>query len=371
MASKSKVVLKNTTGSVINIGTLAVPALGSVFIWNTSESQYIALENFKQVNDNFSSFVSGIQSGDLVYNLGGVDQNSDFALTHVMSLIQAYTLFKEIQLGLEGLTSKSSITNQHGGVVFHGSSEYEKLGPGNNGMVLTSQGPGADVVWTDLGLDGYAQVNHSGTHEQGGSDEINGDQITINYVPTNYSVANDILGDHIASIDAAILNASKKVVSVTFALAQTVNNTTAYFFTCTADSSGSGLRSSSPNGIRDQNSCSPFQVPWDSTITKAILTVRGVGVQNPTVSYPVIYQADLMSVGFTSETKIADIDFSISNLFSVGTFSVGNTNYKGSVSLNTNVDEGDLLGLSFQNGTGASTAAQTKMAFVTLVLEER
>ena len=77
--------------------------------------------------------------------------------------------------------------------------------------------------------------------------------------------------------------------------------------------------------------------------------------------------------GLTVENirQLTDVDFSISNSFTVGTFSVGATNYRGSTSLNYNVQLGQMLGLKFINGTGASLAGQLRNAFVTLVLEER
>jgi hypothetical protein len=94
-------------------------------------------------------------------------------------------------------------------------------------------------------------------------------------------------------------------------------------------------------------------------------------VQNATVTYPVSYQTDLFRELFTSETKIGDIDFSISNSYTVGAFAVANTHFAGTTSLNISVNAGDLLALKFINGTGASLVGQTRNAFITLVLEER
>lgn len=230
----------------------------------------------------------------------------------------------------------------------------------------------------DLDMDGYDILNvglingtvdienHASRHQSGGADPLDGYDLTLNYSPLNYVVVNDVIGEHIAAIDEAL----KKTMAVMFALTEEVNNTTAYFFTWSSDTSG-GLRSSSVSGMQNANSCNPFQVPWDATITKALLTVQGVGVQNGSVTYPVSYETDLIDVGFASETKLADVDFSISNSFTVGTFSVGTTQFKGSTTLSVDVDEGDMLGMEFQNGSGASLAGQTRMAFITLVLEER
>lgn len=162
----------------------------------------------------------------------------------------------------------------------------------------------------------------------------------------------------------------KKSVTVEFALTEEVNNTTAYFFTWTGYSTG-GLRSSSNTGLQNANGCSPYMVPFNATIKKAVLRVYGVGVQNGSVSYPVVYNTNLLRVNASSETKISDVDFSISNAFTVGTYSVGATNFTGNTTLSVDVDEGQMLGMQFENGSSASVAGQTRMAFITLVLEER
>jgi len=165
----------------------------------------------------------------------------------------------------------------------------------------------------------------------------------------------------------------KRLVAVEFTLTEDVNNTTQWFTTWRSHGGDrpTNKRSGTAVGIQNQNSCSPYQVPFDATIIRAVMTLKGAGVQNGSVTYPVTYQTDLYDEGFTTETKIADIDFSISNAFTVGTFAVGNTNYKGSVDLSIDVDEADLLALKFINGIGASVVGQSRNAFVTLVLEER
>jgi hypothetical protein len=172
---------------------------------------------------------------------------------------------------------------------------------------------------------------------------------------------------------AAPTASANRTVIVEFALTETVNNTTAYFFTWRSAGSDSttGKRSSATVGLQNANDCSPFQVPFDATIIKAVLTVKGVGVQNSSVSYPVTYQTNLKGVDFTSESTLSSINFSISNSYTVGIYSVGDTHFKGSTTLSIDVNEGDMLGLEFNNGIAANLAGQTRMAFVTLVLEER
>ena len=231
-------------------------------------------------------------------------------------------------------------------------------------------------------LDGYISgvatdfESHADRHEFGGADQIDGYDLELTYSPTYYATPlNDKLGEHIAAIDEALagVSNSKKVITVEFTLAEDIFNTTRYFMTwrdAGGDTPGN-KRSGSSSGIQNPNTCSPYQVPFDATITKAVLTVRGVGVQNGSVTYPVTYQTDLFEQDFTAESKIADIDFSISNSFTVGTFSVADTNFKGSTNLSIDVNEGDMLGLKFINGVGPSLAGQTRNAFVTLIIEER
>lgn len=232
-------------------------------------------------------------------------------------------------------------------------------------------------------MDGYGNItagtynsvtveNHHVRHQNGGADQIDGYNVVLSYSPTNYiAPIHQIIGEHIYRIDQQL---AKRRIIVEFALTEDINNTTEYFYTWRAegtDTATNGKRSSSTTGLSTTNNCSPFQVPFNATVISAVLTVRGVGVQNGSVTYPVSYQTNLMSVGFTSDSSLGSVNFSISNSFTVGTFSVGNTNFKGSVALNISVNQGDMLGLKFVNGTGASVAGQTRMAFVTFVLEAR
>lgn len=212
-------------------------------------------------------------------------------------------------------------------------------------------------------IDGYANLIYPA-----GASKVGFDSTGVSF--TN----SDNLQDALVDIDAylgTLIN--KRTVLVEFTLTDDVYNWSPFFFTWrgTGSDSNTGKRSGASGGIGTTQNCSPFQVPFDATITKAVLTVRGVGVQNGSVTYPVSYETDLFDVGFTSISKLADVDFSISNSFIVGTYTVGATNFKGSTTLNIDVDEGDLLGLRFMNGTGSSVAGQSRMAFVTFVMEER
>jgi len=214
-----------------------------------------------------------------------------------------------------------TITNEEqGSVLYFDGSNWVQLPPGDDGYALLTRGTGADPEWGEVAA-----------------------------------------------------GSVKRTVTVEYVLGEDVFNTTRYFMTwrgAGGDTPGN-KRSGTTSGLQNPDSCSPYQVPFDATIIKAVLTVRGVGVQNGSVTYPVTYQTDLFEQGFTAESKVADIDFSISSSFTVGTFSVGATNFKGSVDLSIDVEEGDMLGLKFINGNSASIAGQTRNAFITLVLEER
>ena len=216
------------------------------------------------------------------------------------------------------VTDLTISSEEQGSVLYNNGSNWVQLPPGDDGYVLTTHDTGANPTWE------------------------------------------------------ASSETTRRVI-VEFTLTENVNNVVQWFTTWRSPGGdkASDKRSGTSTGIQNADSCSPFQVPFDATIIKAVLTVKGVGVQNGSVSYPVTYQTDLYEEDFTTETKIADIDFTISNSYTVGTWSVGNTNYKGSVSLDIDVSEGDMLALKFINGTGASLAGQSRMAFVTLLLEER
>lgn len=160
MASKTKVNLRNNTGGTISFGTLNILAGQSVVIWDTNSSEVLAKDNFIKVIDNVAVFNQNISNGNLTYIIGGTDQSSSYAFEHFQILRNSFSLiFEQTNLQLQGISSKSVINNQHGGVIFHGQNEYERLGPGAAGTVLYSNGPGSDVSWVDLGLDGYASTD--------------------------------------------------------------------------------------------------------------------------------------------------------------------------------------------------------------------
>jgi hypothetical protein len=179
-----------------------------------------------------------------------------------------------------------------------------------------------------------------------------------------------VLGD--LTVDGEIF---PRYEMVEFTLTEDVNNTVQWFTTWRSHGGDTAntKRSGSGAGIANSNTCSPYIVPFNANIYRAVLTLKGAGVQNGSVTYPVTYQTDLFSIGFSGNTNLGDIYFSIPSAATpVGTYSVGNTNLKGAgVNLDIDVSEGDLLGLQFTNGNGASVVGQTRNAFISLLLKER
>jgi hypothetical protein len=263
-------------------------------------------------------------------------------------------------ISLNDLSDTNLTGEVQGSVLYRNATEWVVLTPGTSGQFLQTQGASANPLWATppSGLtppvnpteDGYIALGLSGDLSYIGG-VTSGNVLTWN-------------GSEWASATP------KKSVTVEFALTEEVNNTVAYFFTWAGSTAG-GLRSSSTSGMQNANNCSPYQVPFNATIKKAVLRVYGVGVQNGSVTYPVSYETNLLRVNAGSETKLTDVDFSISNSYTVGTYSVGTTDFTGSTTLSVNVDEGQMLGMQFENGSSASVAGQTRMAFITLVLEER
>lgn len=159
---------------------------------------------------------------------------------------------------------------------------------------------------------------------------------------------------------------------VGFVLPENVSNTTAYFYSWNKSNSDSDIRSGSSQGIQHQNGASPIQVMCDATIRSAGLSLKGAGVQNATVTYPVRYRAELWAVGWDDEgTKLGDLDFMITDDYAVGDYSPDNTNVTIQLEdLDIEVPAGTMLALKFVNGTGASQVGQMRNAFISLSLQK-
>jgi hypothetical protein len=166
--------------------------------------------------------------------------------------------------------------------------------------------------------------------------------------------------------------------ALVFALPENVANTSKYFYARRGPGATQedAQRSGNSSGLSFANACSPEFSPVNGRITSAVLVVPGVGVNNGSVTYPVIFRADLFRVGFSAEHdpninsgSAVQLNFNITS--GVGTYSVGSTNARVVLQdLNIPVLAGDPISLKFVNGSGASGAAIMQMAFVTLTIEE-
>jgi hypothetical protein len=346
---KNSIVLIDDTGIITGVSTVnGVTIETHASRHNPGGADALALGIPVAIADaNAAGTATSFVRSDHVHALGGT-VGGDLNGTLPNPTVKDLTITSEVQ----------------GSILYFNGSNWVQLSPGTSGEVLKTQGAAANPIWDsvltapiDPTEDGYVAIGDAGDLVYvGGVND--GDVLTWN--------------DSLKTWEPQIIN-SKKLVIVEFTLTDDINNSTQWFTTWRGsggDTSSQKL-SGSNTGLQNQNACSPFQVPFNSTIIKALLTLKGAGVQNGSVTYPVSYQVDLFSEGFTSETKIGDIDFSISNSYTVGTYSVGDTNFKGSTTLSIDVNEGDMLALKFINGTGASLVGQTRNAFITLLLEER
>lgn len=192
----------------------------------------------------------------------------------------------------------------------------------------------------------------------------------------NYSASTSFIYSEIERVESLISSESTSSIgntySIQFDLPEEITNTDIYFYSFVKQSTASTLiRSGSGTGIANPDSATPIVCPCDGTIVSATLILKGAGVQNGSVTYPVVYQSVLHKQTFTGSGTTYNMNFSISNAYTVGIYSVTDTNYKGSNdSLNIAVSRGDLLALRFVNGTGASLVGQMKNAFVSIIIQE-
>ena len=160
-----------------------------------------------------------------------------------------------------------------------------------------------------------------------------------------------------------------------FLLTENVNNTSLYFYSERSPGidGDNSKRSGATGGLQNANACSPETIKFDGTIVEASIKIKGAGVQNGTVTYPVTLKTELYETDFNSDTtKIGDLYFDIPDAYTVGTFSVGDTNAKGIEinDLQIPVKRNCSYGLKFVNGTGASEVGQTLNIFVWLKVEK-
>lgn len=158
-----------------------------------------------------------------------------------------------------------------------------------------------------------------------------------------------------------------------FALPEDLNNNATYFYSYGKFTSGTdNIRSGGSTGFADPNQVMPILSSCKGRVLKATCVLRGAAVWNGSVTYPCTFRCELWKVGFSTEgTKLGDIDFSISDAYTVGTYNTSvTTNFQGSIMLDILVEDGDMLALKWVPLTSpaASGIAGMKNAIVTLTI---
>lgn len=140
-----------------------------------------------------------------------LNNNTTFSFTDVSGPSNFVLIIKQDATGDRDITWPSNVRSAGGsvnisadsnsetviGVYFDGSNYYISSSPNSSGSVSTN-------LITGSGFDIYS---HASRHESGGADEIDGYNLSIVYFPTNYSpTVNNLIGEHIASIDSAFSN---------------------------------------------------------------------------------------------------------------------------------------------------------------------
>ena len=169
---------------------------------------------------------------------------------------------------------------------------------------------------------------------------------------------------------------TKKRAYLKYALTEAVSNTDKYFYSYVGigGTQDDSRRSSNTNGMTNQNGCNPIQVTVSGTITTAILRLMGAATASATVSYPVTYSVEVWNVGTSGEgTSLGTIQFSISNTYTVGTYSLPSPQTNATITttgLSISVTAGMMIALKFKNSVSPSTVAISQMAFTSLIIEE-
>jgi len=217
------------------------------------------------------------------------------------------------------VTDLTIASETQGSVLYYNGTNWVRLAPGTDGDVLTTHSTGVNPTWeTPSGGGGSAKI------------------------------------------------------AVSFTLQEDINNSQEWFYAFRGNGNTQipGARSGSNAALQNAASASPFVVPFNGTVIRATCVLRGAGVQNGSVTYPVQLTTRLQECGFTAMSTIADINFSISNSFTVGVFSPASTDFAQAITPSIAVTEGQAISLKFINGTGASDVGQIRNLFVTLVIEE-
>lgn len=143
---------------------------------------------------------------------------------------------------------------------------------------------------------------------------------------------------------------------------------------CNSDRINDLIRSGDSGGLGNQNCC-PILIPYNATIKKAIVQIKGGSVSTATPDSIVNAYFELWNVGWSAEgTKISDIIFPIdSTTYQIGSWwnSNQNTDLTMSISLNININEGDRLGLKYNQNTGSDKLCSCRNTTVSFLFEER
>lgn len=161
-----------------------------------------------------------------------------------------------------------------------------------------------------------------------------------------------------------------------YSIPEFVFNSPQFFYSWSKGSTAMNpIRSNSYAGIQNENTVTPIVSPISGTIKKAVMQIKGAGVQNGSVTYPVYLKCKMYKVGYTSIGSAYNVYFPISSAYQVATYAPGDTNaFVELNNLNITVTKGDMISLQFDPSTGDfgsdSTVGHLRNAFVTLVLDD-
>lgn len=214
------------------------------------------------------------------------------------------------------------------------------------------------------------------------------------YLTTQFLNGNDLIADPGAEI---IINADRMLPAIytkianiknivddnmiftqDFSLPEQTGQTDKYYYSGRHDGETNDInrRSSKANGMQYQEKPSPFPIPCDCVLFKAVVKLEGASVGQASAADQVTFYNDIVTVGRSSETKISDLDFEIdSNYNPVGNYSNpsnNHCNFIGSKNLNVNLSKGDFLGLEFITQNSDNSDVNTCMhSYITLFFKKK
>lgn len=203
-----------------------------------------------------------------------------------------------------------------------------------------------------------------------------GKQIVPSYSPSNYTptpASPRSLESDLAGIDAALGAGGPQEFHQTFSLIESLSSSPRFFYAAQSQSPTDAQARSGNSfnpGYANNAKCSPFLMPRDGTIIRAVARLGNVGVNTGTVVYPVRYRAAVFRIDPVVNTLLGNADFLIPNANPVDTFSTGVlTDFRGALALSIPVLAGDLIALEFLPGSGGSQVALQECCYVTLTFQ--